>query len=146
MSNHQTAVGLRHKGDSDHHSTVGFVELVIALIWASAVTSNPANGGHPKTGQRKSTQDKSCYNLPGLILARLFRRAPARASLESLFSFVKKKQPSDLWECGNRALCDFQARWETWETAVWFSMFSTAQHFHRFIASPPWLSSFAARI
>jgi hypothetical protein len=43
--------------------------------------------------------------------------------------FVSKPHSSALWKCGNRG-SDFQGLSKTRETAVWFSSFCTARHFH----------------
>ena len=63
------------------------------------------------------------------------------------FWVLREEQPSARWECGNRAFCDFQGRWEERKTCFWFSSLSTARHFHRAsgLASPVLLRRCASR-
>jgi len=66
------------------------------------------------------------------MVARGLQALEEREQAVLFFGFVgrERKPSSALWECGNRAVCDFQGRWKEWETAVWFSTLSTARHFH----------------
>jgi hypothetical protein len=91
----------------------------LAALGASAVTSKPANGGHPKTGQWKTqfgqhllypAQPRSGKEFQG---KKSLWRAPKGREPRS--SWWGKKPSPPLWECGNRAVGDFQARWETTE-------------------------------
>ena len=88
-------------------------------ICASAVTSKPANGGHPKTGQWKTrlgqhllypAQPRSGKEFQGKTF--LWRAPEGR---EPRSGWWRGTPSSTLWECGNRAVGDFQARWETTE-------------------------------
>lgn len=83
----------------------------------SAVTSKPANGGHPKTGQWKTQFGQHLLYPAQPRFGKEFQgkkflwRAPEGREPRS--SWRGKKPSPTLWECGNRAVGDFQARWET---------------------------------
>jgi hypothetical protein len=89
-----------------------------------AVTPKPAKG--------KGTQDKSCYTLLDLIRASVLRRAPVgRKPFGFVFRFIRG---SSRRPCGNVEIAPLaisKRGGKRRETAVWFSAFCTARHFHR---------------
>ena len=96
-----------------------FQDSSMRRLKASAVTSKPANGGHPKTGQWKTrlgqhllypAQPRSGKEFQGKTF--LWRAPEGR---EPRSGWWRGTPSSTLWECGNRAVGDFQARWETTE-------------------------------
>jgi hypothetical protein len=104
----------RRQAESEDRS---FREL--SAVEPSAVTSKPANGGHPKTGQWKTrlgqhllypAQPRSGKEFQGKTF--LWRAPEGR---EPRSGWWRGTPSSALWECGNRAVGDFQARWETTE-------------------------------